>query len=389
MFNEYQFSYSLESGEITMTLGGTDLTISEDETLLDGYLETVQLSADWDALYEENGLTDGIIFESVLNPIDVSNDFETSPDADFMYLFGVLAWANGLNELGADASNGFVAIFEHGDDLLLGSSKAEHYTVGGDGREINMKGGDDFVRIQDNAGPMTLKMGSGDDTAYGNDGNDTMYGGSGHDYLAGEAGDDQLFGQSGDDTLYGGLGDDTLKGGSGEDYLHGGDGNNLLLGQGGDDQLFSDSNGNLLKGHAGDDVLFVAGDGDRLFGGSGNDVLAAHGTDTVMNGGAGSDAFVFLIGGHEQASESRFVIQDFQQGDDFLWFSPHGNDTHSAQDAFDLFTQFGHQVGNNVVVRDGDWKLVIKNADLADFSVEDFVDGSANGGIYQWSDTVA
>ncbi|WP_272493077.1 calcium-binding protein [Atopomonas sediminilitoris] len=63
----------------------------------------------------------------------------------------------------------------------------------------------------------TMRLGAGDDKAWGRAGADVLYGEVGNDYLDGEAGNDTLYGGDGNDQLMGGVGDDLLFGGSGDD----------------------------------------------------------------------------------------------------------------------------------------------------------------------------
>ncbi len=75
-----------------------------------------------------------------------------------------------------------------GDDLMLGSAKADR-----------------------------MNGGNGHDLLHGGAGNDAMNGGNGNDRLYGEAGNDVLVGSNGDDLLDGGAGANRLTGGAGAD----------------------------------------------------------------------------------------------------------------------------------------------------------------------------
>lgn len=66
--------------------------------------------------------------------------------------------------------------------------------------------------------------------------------------------------------------------------------------------------------------------------------------------------------------------------------SPTGNATCDAGDTYAQFGEHAQQRGDNVVLRDGDWRLVTRDADLNDISVDDFADGAQGVGIYQWAD---
>ncbi len=95
---------------------------------------------------------------------------------------GFLNALNGFRPSTAKAMDALLG----GNDVMLGSAKADH-----------MAGGN---------------------------GNDVMHGGAGNDALAGGNGNDSLFGEAGADVLLGGNGDDLLDGGAGANRLTGGAG---------------------------------------------------------------------------------------------------------------------------------------------------------------------
>lgn len=156
----------------------------------------------------------------------------------------------------------------------------------------------------------------------------------------------------------------------------------------GDDTLRDFEGDTVLRGGAGDDLILSANGRNTLRGEAGNDVLVGNGGHNRMVGGADADAFVFLFGGTEQPDTWHGAIMDFEQGVDKLWMSPTGNSTYDAGDAYALFAEHAQQRGDNVVLRDGDWRLVIRDADLNDFSVDDFVDGAQGISIDQWADSL-
>ena len=151
----------------------------------------------------------------------------------------------------------------------------------------------------------------GDDVIKGNAGFDTLYGGAGNDTLHGGADDDRLYGGVGNDTLEGGLGDDTLSGGAGIDTasyreaanavtvnlsITTGPQNTLgagvdrlrgierLYGSKGSDTLTGNDGANQIIGMKGADVIRGLGGNDMLYGELGKDTLT---------GGAGKDKFLF------------------------------------------------------------------------------------------------
>lgn len=105
-----------------------------------------------------------------------------------------------------------------------------------------------------------IRLGDGDDAAWGRIGDDQIHGEGGSDYLEGEAGNDTLAGGSGDDQLDGGTGDDLLAGGTGDDrYVYAlGDGADVIDNSGGG------SDGIFFTGGIGADRLGFSRDGDDL-----------------------------------------------------------------------------------------------------------------------------
>ena len=127
-----------------------------------------------------------------------------------------------------------------GDDMLVGTNRADH---------LDGKGGDDFIE----------GLGGADRLLIGGLGNDTVSGGAGADAIVGygftgpsgldngDTGTDTLSGEDGPDYLQGGLGPDTLSGGDGEDFISDGLGDHgspedsvdRIAGGRGDDRIFS------------------------------------------------------------------------------------------------------------------------------------------------------
>lgn len=147
----------------------------------------------------------------------------------------------------------------NGDDILIGSKKAD---------TIRALGGDDVVY-----------GGGGNDKLFGGAGNDELYGGSGNDKLRGDAGVDVLIGGAGKDKLIGGAGDDTLIGNGGRDVLKGGDGADEFVFMSAKDSRvktgvdvikdFSRADGDVIDVTAFGDFDFIgrqrfSGDGDEL-----------------------------------------------------------------------------------------------------------------------------
>lgn len=349
-----QYSYVINDDvTVDMSLFGEDLVITADRTLVSGFLTHVSLFLNYSEEIESYGVEDFEMISITSEPMDVTANDPNGTSAQAIYLASVLMFAAAKQELDEPGHIGTVISDMVGTKGLFGSDLADHMTLGGDGRSVRLLGGDDIAHAAEGAGAMTWRMGSGDDSAYGG---------------------------GGDDTIYGGRGDDQLEGGDGDDALNGGRGADVIVGQAGE---------NLMRGALGNDVILGGEDNDTLKGDAGHDVLVGSGGRDLMQGGADSDAFVFLLGGTEQIDGWTGVILDFEQGEDKLWMSPTGNSTYNAEDAFALFSAHAVQRGNSVLLRDeGDWRLIIRDAQLTDFTVEDFIDGAQNIGIYQWADTL-
>lgn len=334
------------------TLFGTDLVLSAEQEILSGQITGIEMLFDYSTTLEGSGFMDATVYDARLSPIDVT--INVAPVAiDMFYLTTVLSFGQAAQELPDYDHRGIVLLDEVGVNPLATTAYSDHVTVGGDGRLITTHKGDDLVRLQDNAAAMEILLGKGHDQAFG---------GQGADIIKGGRGQDSLFGGAGDDFIYGGVGNDILDGGAGRDILKGGAGNDVLI---------SSSGADVMRGGAGTDVLVSSGEDDRLM------------------GGAETDAFVFIFGGPEQASDFTSTIRDFQHGEDLLWMGGTGNSTHDSDVALALFLNNAVQDGNHVVLQDGDWVLTIQNATLADFIVDDFVDGANGIGFYQWADSLA
>ncbi len=109
----------------------------------------------------------------------------------------------------------------------------------------------------------TMRLGAGDDKAWGRAGDDVMHGEGGNDYLDGEAGNDTIYGGAGNDQLMGGTGNDLLFGGTGDDkYVYKlGDGVDTIdnTGGGNDGVFFSGGidEARLTFSRDGDDLLIL------------------------------------------------------------------------------------------------------------------------------------
>ncbi len=149
--------------------------------------------------------------------------------------------------------------------------------------------------------------GAGDDAICGGGGDDRINGGDGDDVIYGEGGADRLNGGMGSDRLYGGSGTDRLAGGEGDDMLHGGDEPDRLTGGAGHDALFGERGSDTLLGGPGDDVL----SGDRF-----EDMLRfGLGVEDACDGGTGEDRISNCGAVFEFRPASAREVVDFGVGD--------------------------------------------------------------------------
>lgn len=202
-------------------------------------------------------------------------------------------------------------------DTIVGSD-ANHALHGGDGNDW-------------------IAGGAGNDRINGGDGNDVLHGGDSKDILRGQDGSDRLFGGAGDDRLEGG--------GSGFNILDGGDGNDRMFGGNGDGELFGGAGNDRMDGQQGDDLLN---------GGAGNDVLT---------GGSGADTFLFAF-----EDEGVDVITDFEFGVDKLAFA-----TSDPSVTAETLLAGASQVGNDVELALSKKVITIQDAQVTDFSADDFL----------------
>jgi Ca2+-binding RTX toxin-like protein len=111
-----------------------------------------------------------------------------------------------------------------GDDVLIGSGRAQRFLGRGGADRICGGGGNDEILGQ-----------GGDDRLHGDGRGDRLFGGAGADRLWGDILDDFLFGGGGADALIGGHGVDKMFGGGDADLLRGGTNRDCFYGQDGAD----------------------------------------------------------------------------------------------------------------------------------------------------------
>lgn len=348
-----RFSFAASEGVTAFfTLFGTDLVVSPERTVTGGDITGMKIVFDVSPELEAAGANDVEAYDAILRPVDVTT-IDVPPTIDDLYLSSLLLFGTAIGELSDYNGEGRVILDETGTTNLATSLAGDHVTVGGTGRYVGTRDGNDVVRVQDGAGNMRIALGEGDDTAYGG------------------AGDDRIFGQNGDDVIHGGEGADVLNAGNGNDIMYGGASRDVLRGGSGNDVIYSNGGDDVMLGGADSDVLVASGDGEQMF------------------GGGGVDAFAFIFGGPEQSNDFNAVIRDFQQGRDKIWMGGTGNSTHSDDVAYALFVEHAVQRDDAVVMRETGFRLVIQGATLDDFTVDDFINGDDAVGYFQWADSLA
>ncbi len=235
---------------------------------------------------------------------------------------------------------------------------------------------DTFISIENLTGSAF------DDRLAGNDGSNTLEGGDGSDVLEGRGGADVLIGGTGADVMIGGTGNDVYyvdnsgdstieQAGGGIDEVHAyvdwtlpEHVENMFLrsaaglagvGNAGANTIIGNSGANRIEGRAGDDTLDGRGGADRIIGGTGQDTLT---------GGTGDDTFVFVIG------DGQDVITDFNLS---------GNDVLEIY-GYQSYSELRQMGADTLVVFSASDSLLLKGANSASLSAQDFVWADESGG---------
>jgi Ca2+-binding RTX toxin-like protein len=220
-----------------------------------------------------------------------------------------------------------------GNDTAYGGNGAEIFS-GGEGEDLIDGGGDDTVDYSDATSGVSVDLSRTTSQFIG--------GGQGFDTLVdienvtGSAFNDTIIGSTGNNTLRGGGGDDILDGGLGSDRLEGGTGTNTARCSGfaaatvdlsktdpqdtggfGTDTLVEIAN---LEGGFGADIFTGNDANNRLMGNGGNDTLQGGKGNDTLNGGAGQDTAVFSGNSADYdvspSGTGTFVVKDRQGGRD-------------------------------------------------------------------------
>ncbi|MGO4705123.1 hypothetical protein AB4072_05015 [Microvirga sp. 2MCAF38] len=266
------------------------------------------------------------------------------------------AGMNSVTNFGTIEATGIAIEGNSGNDRITNYGTLKTTSIAAAPVLMDLKGGNDLYdgTLGGATGGM-IKLGAGDDIAYGGAGSETFAGGEGTDYIGGGGGSDTvdyaeatssvtvdlrkttdqviggsqgldtlvdienvigsahndvLIGSTSDNTLRGGDGDDTLEGGLGADRLDGGIGTNTArysstsaakidltisiaqdTGGYGFDTLIGIAN---LEGGSGNDTFIGDAGKNRLIGNGGNDTLKGGADNDTLEGGSGVD---FLVGG--------------------------------------------------------------------------------------------
>jgi Ca2+-binding RTX toxin-like protein len=172
----------------------------------------------------------------------------------------------------------------------------------------------------------------------------------GDDNLVGTTGDDQIYAFGGNDFVFGRGGNDLLDGGDGHDQLRAGEGDDRLLGGDGDD---------FLAGGDGDDILDGGAGWDRtsfFTGATAGVTVDLRIQGVAQNTGRGMDTLIGIEHTSGTAFDDVLIGND---GDNWLWGDPTGNDTISGNGGNDLIWV---GVGNHVVSGGGGIDTLGSNA---------------------------
>ncbi len=179
-----------------------------------------------------------------------------SSQGNFSYTAGSVAGVSQLRARVKDSGgtdNGGVDFSQWKNFTISVNSSTTNSAINGTAIADILRGTDQVDRIAANGGNDIIYGGLGSDRLFGNDGDDILYGdlenipayalnpinnfvfddtltgGVGNDILFGQLGNDKLYGDDGSDTLYGGDGDDEIWGGSGLNTYFGGTGSDTFV----------------------------------------------------------------------------------------------------------------------------------------------------------------
>ncbi len=252
------------------------------------------------------------------------------PDTSAIYtVFGVDPASHMLSNQAdpADDNSQVTIIGGAGDNIILGSSKADTFKLGGSGDDIivgdigtiTFAAGQDFATVGHTAIVSIAATGlvggndtidatvtTGDIMVLGGAGNDSIAAGTGTAILLGDDGavDGAAGGSggqfsivstsiaSGNDTMTGGVLADVILGGPGNDTLDGASGNDIILGDDGTVIRTAALGSAAALVSVTETQDAVAGGADAIEGGSGNDIILGGGGADSIDGGTGNDILI-------------------------------------------------------------------------------------------------
>lgn len=254
-----------------------------------------------------------------------------------------------------------------GDDTIGGGDGGD--SVGGGNGADSMFGGGGGDNVAGGSGNDTAYGGNGDDTVKGEGDDDVIFGSGASDFVSGGDGNDQAGGGAGDDEVYAGGGDDTVFGGDGSDTTYGGDGEDSVFGGAGNDTVGGGDGADTVNGGDGDDEVYGGAGGDIVNGGAGTDIIYASPGDDTVNGGEGDD---IVYGG----PGNDVIVLGLNHGADTIGgFDSNGDDTLdlSALGLSGIGDLTFTQNGNAVEMNTGQATVTFWNAQVSDFTSEDFI----------------
>jgi Ca2+-binding RTX toxin-like protein len=301
------------------------------------------------------GQNDGLQLLGTSNTVTNEGTIESQMQATGAAIRFSAGSLNTVNNSGTIKAVGLAIEGNAGSERIINTGTLQTTSGAANAVLLDLKDGNDYYEgILGQATGGTIKLGSGNDTAYGGTGSEIFSGGVGDDVLnggsgndtadyseatdgisvdlsrtslqfigggqgfdtlidienaTGGSGNDTLVGSTGNNTLRGGNGNDTLEGGIGDDRLEGGDGTNTARYSGfsaatvdlsktvaqdtggyGSDTLIGIAN---LEGGSGADTFTGDDANNRLTGNGGNDTLQGGKGNDTLDGGSGQDTAVF------------------------------------------------------------------------------------------------
>jgi Ca2+-binding RTX toxin-like protein len=272
-----------------------------------GRINALDLQGASNSVYNQGTITAGsgkaIIGGSGADTIINTGTINFAPSATGTVLIDLGDGADFYDGIKGTATGGLIKLGA-GNDTAFGGAQAEIFSGGSGHNSIDGGGGIDTVEYADATVGVSINLG-GESAQWGGN-SDTLVN---IESVIGSDHNDTIVGSSGNNTLEGGKGDDTLEGGSGDDTLDGGDGNNTARYSSfldarvdlsisgpqertgyGRDTLIDIVN---LEGGSGDDTFIGNGENNRLVGNSGDDTLTGGKGNDTLDGGSGQDMAIF------------------------------------------------------------------------------------------------